>query len=53
MDDNQIDKVQEAIAGWRGRRSGAASSTLGRDIYEPRSQQRSSRRGSGKADQQG
>ena len=28
MEDNQIDKVQEAVAGWRGRRSSAASSTL-------------------------
>src|SRR6516225_4736170 len=52
MEDNQIDKVEEAIAGWRGRRSGAASSTSRWDICEPWSQQRSSHRGSGEADQQ-
>ena len=52
MEDNQIDKVQEAITGWRGRRSGVAPSTSRWDICEPWSQQRSSHRGSGEADQQ-
>ena len=50
MEDNQIDKVQEAITGWRGRRSGVAPSTSRWDICEPWSRQRSSRRGSGEAD---
>ena len=54
MEDNQIDKVQEAITGWRGRRSGVAPSTSRWDICEPCTQQRSSLRElSGKADQQG
>jgi len=54
MEDNLIDKVQEAIAGWRGRRSSAASSTSRWAICEPWTQQRSSLRElSAKADQQG
>ena len=53
MEDNQIDKVQEAVAGWRGRRLSAASSTSRWAIYAPWSQRRSSLRGlSGKTDQQ-
>jgi hypothetical protein len=51
MEDNQIDKVQEAVAGWRGRRSSAASCNSRWAICEPWTQQRSSLRElSGKAD---
>src|SRR5215469_10000005 len=53
MEDNQIDKVQEVIAGWRGRRSSTAASTSRWAIHELWSQQRSSlSRLSAKADQQ-
>jgi hypothetical protein len=53
MEDNQIDEVQEAVAGWRGRRSSPASCTSRWAICEPWTQQRSSLRElSGKADSQ-